>query len=262
MAAQVTTDSDAVTRRVLQATEAIHTGLHRTMGDRAGMCSAVADVLAEHTGAELALHQRTDFPRQETSTHGAEANQEFQAVARHHVRHHAGHDPLIAALIAGDLTPRSALRALGRDAWLASPAHEYARNRLGMDHVATLPVHGSPEGFEVFYLTKTGDDFSDEAMGFLVAAQPLVIGLCNLAEAALRARSARPVRDAPRLTEKERETLRLLAQGLKASAIARAAGCSERTVHHRLGSIYGKLSVTDRVSAVMRALELGLLESP
>ena len=256
------TETDARARRVLRAAEAMHEGLRRTMGDRAAMCSCVGEVLAEHTGAELALHQRADLAHRDSLTHGVEVTAELQAVFRHQVKSRAADDPLIAALVAGDLRPTSALRALGEKGWHRSRAYDYAHNRLGMDHVATLPVHGSPEGFEVFYLAKSGDDFSDEAIAFLVEAQPLVIGICNLTEAALHTRAVRPAPNAPRLTARELETLQLLARGLTAAAIARASGCSERTVHHRLGRVYAKLAVTDRLSAVVRAFELGLLERP
>jgi DNA-binding CsgD family transcriptional regulator len=258
----MTSEPTVLTRRVLEATEAMHGALRRTMGDRQAMCSCLGEVLAEHTGAELALHQRTDLRSGDTVTSGSRATPELQAVVRHQMRRRPEEDPVAAALAAGDLRPRSALRALGPEGWEASPAREYARNRLGMDHVATLPVHGSPDGFELFYLAKTGDDFSDDAIDFLAAVQPLVISLCDLVESALRATATRSATDAPRLTEKERETLHLLAKGLKASAIARASSCSERTVHHRLGRLYAKLGVSDRLSAVVRAIELGLVARP
>lgn len=61
------------------------------------------------------------------------------------------------------------------------------------------------------------------------------------------------------LTDREGEVLRLLARGYKAATIGRMAGCSERTVHRHLSNIYVKLGVRDRLSAINRANELGLL---
>lgn len=51
----------------------------------------------------------------------------------------------------------------------------------------------------------------------------------------------------------------LLAGGNTVEAIARRVGCSPRTVHRQLGRIYTKLGVPDRLTAISRAHELGLL---
>lgn len=63
-----------------------------------------------------------------------------------------------------------------------------------------------------------------------------------------------------RLTPRELEVLRLLALGLPARSIAFRIETSPRTVHKHLGSIYRKLTVHDRLGAVNRAYELGLLQ--
>ena len=62
------------------------------------------------------------------------------------------------------------------------------------------------------------------------------------------------------LTARELEVLRLLSEGLLARTIATRLAVSPRTVHHHLGSIYSKLGVCDRLSAVLRARGLGLLD--
>ena len=61
------------------------------------------------------------------------------------------------------------------------------------------------------------------------------------------------------LTPREQEVLRLLGEGLLARTIAARLDLSPRTVHHHLGSIYDKLGVRDRLSAVLSAREQGLL---
>jgi DNA-binding CsgD family transcriptional regulator len=68
-----------------------------------------------------------------------------------------------------------------------------------------------------------------------------------------------PVRDAPRLTYREAEVLVLLSRGHKAASIGRMLGCSPRTVHRHLANLYAKLEVADRLMAVQRAHQLGLL---
>lgn len=61
------------------------------------------------------------------------------------------------------------------------------------------------------------------------------------------------------LTPRELEVLQLLAEGLLARTIAVRLSLSPRTVHHHLGSIYDKLGVRDRLAAVLRAREQGVL---
>jgi len=60
------------------------------------------------------------------------------------------------------------------------------------------------------------------------------------------------------LSEREREILRLLAQGLPNNEIARTLHLSEGTVRNYLSTIFLKLDVTDRTQAAILALRLGL----
>ena len=62
-----------------------------------------------------------------------------------------------------------------------------------------------------------------------------------------------------RLTRREREVLKVAAQGLTAREIARHLGVRERTVTTHLGRIYGKLGVNSRVGAVIEAARSGLV---
>ena len=61
------------------------------------------------------------------------------------------------------------------------------------------------------------------------------------------------------LTPREREVLALVARGLTAYATARQLGIGERTVHTHLRNTYAKLRVPNRVSAVLRAQQAGIL---
>jgi DNA-binding CsgD family transcriptional regulator len=65
--------------------------------------------------------------------------------------------------------------------------------------------------------------------------------------------------DLPWLTERELGVLELVSRGLTARAVARRSGISERTVQKHLEHVYEKLGCRDRLSAVMRAREAGLL---
>jgi DNA-binding CsgD family transcriptional regulator len=62
-----------------------------------------------------------------------------------------------------------------------------------------------------------------------------------------------------RITPRQLAVLALLGDGLTAAAIGRRLGIGERTVHKHLEHVYAKLRVTDRVSAVVRARDAGLI---
>lgn len=64
----------------------------------------------------------------------------------------------------------------------------------------------------------------------------------------------------PRLSDREAEILRLLAEGLSSGDIADQLMVSVATVKTHLRNLYDKLQVSDRAAAVARAMREGLLE--
>ena len=84
----------------------------------------------------------------------------------------------------------------------------------------------------------------------------LIVGLDQQARM-FAAGCAGPV--SARITPREQAVLGELARGVTAAVISRRLGISERTVHKHLEHIYSKLDVTDRLSAVLRARETGLI---
>ncbi|MGN6252345.1 MAG: response regulator transcription factor [Marmoricola sp.] len=85
---------------------------------------------------------------------------------------------------------------------------------------------------------------------------PRSFACAGLADAVVR-RMASP---GPRLSDRERQVLELLSQGLGIGVIARRLFVSESTAKAHLGRIYEKLGATNRVQAVMAAIRAGLLE--
>jgi len=105
------------------------------------------------------------------------------------------------------------------------------------------------------YLVKDGDP--DELVR---AVRTAAAGESPLAPVAasvlLRSRQTRAWLD--ELTSREREVLSLLAAGLANRAIGERLGVTEATVKAHLTRVYTRLGVNDRMSAAMRARELGL----
>lgn len=62
----------------------------------------------------------------------------------------------------------------------------------------------------------------------------------------------------PELTEREREVLHFVAQGLNNQTIANRLVLSLKTVQNHVSNIFGKLQVADRAEAIVRAREAGL----
>lgn len=67
-----------------------------------------------------------------------------------------------------------------------------------------------------------------------------------------------PVALFPELTERERELLGLIAQGLNNGEIAHRLSLSAKTVRNHITNIFSKLQVVDRAQAIVRAREAGL----
>jgi len=109
------------------------------------------------------------------------------------------------------------------------------------------------------YLTKGADarELCDAitavARGRTVLAPELQAGVAG--EIRLRA-----VHNRPLMSDRERETLTLIAEGLSAPQIGRTLHLSTATVKTHLQHIYEKLGVCERAAAVAEAMRRGLLE--
>ena len=75
------------------------------------------------------------------------------------------------------------------------------------------------------------------------------------------ARSPGDVEALSRLTEREREILRLIFEGRCSSEVAQVLCVSKRTVDFHLARAYVKLGVNNRFQAFRRAVELGIISA-
>jgi len=83
-------------------------------------------------------------------------------------------------------------------------------------------------------------------------------GVAERVMAFFAARSGAAIGPFPQLSEREREVLKLAAEGCPDADIARRLFLWEKTVLNHLSSIFTKLGVTDRAAAVARARDAGL----
>ena len=87
----------------------------------------------------------------------------------------------------------------------------------------------------------------------------IVALLSRFAAAGIVIDTARPQPPALRLTEREQQTLRLIANGHSNKGVARELGISAETVKWHLKQLYEKLQVKGRIQAVNQAREWRLL---
>jgi two-component system nitrate/nitrite response regulator NarL len=173
---------------------------------------------------------------------------------------------------------RDALRAIESerpdvaviDATLETLSGDQVLNAIGRDHVGTrvVMIAAEPDPELVYaaiargaagYLTKDADarelcdTISAVARGATVIAPELQSGIAG--EIRLRA-----VHERPFLSEREREVLELVAEGLTAPQIGRRIHLSTATVKTHLSHVYDKLGVAERAAAVAAAMRRGLVE--
>lgn len=87
------------------------------------------------------------------------------------------------------------------------------------------------------------------------AASPGSFSAADLADAMRRKAS----QGGPKLSPRERDVLKLLADGLAVSGIAKALFISESTTKTHISKLYEKLGAGNRAQALMTAMRLGLI---
>ena len=122
-------------------------------------------------------------------------------------------------------------------------------------------VHGALEAGAAGYLLKDAD--ADEVAAAIRAARRGVV-LLDMAIARQLTRSlvAPQPGTVGALTDREREVLRLVAQGLSNRQIADALVISERTARTRVSNILSKLGVASRTQAALLAIREGIAPPP
>lgn len=100
------------------------------------------------------------------------------------------------------------------------------------------------------------------ARGDMLVQREMMERLLSQAERGVTAQQPTRQRSSLTLTARERDILAGVARGERSKEIAARVGLSERTIWAHLTTIYNKLGVDSRASAVAVAMEYGLLSEP
>jgi len=136
---------------------------------------------------------------------------------------------------------------------------------VGARYQLTIATGGDHTVVSSWFVKRSIQDFAEADLRQARHLQPLLALLDAFYSSSpvRRTDSARieEARRRTRLTVRELDVLTLLADGLSAQQIARLRRISVRTVQKHLENIYQKLECHDRLLAVDKARQLGLLGS-
>lgn len=164
------------------------------------------------------------------------------------------------------VTGSSSAQILGRVPREVAPASmvawwsEFARP-FGIVHQLALPCRVG-DGIDAYVVSRPDDDYDDEDAELATLVRPALAALVRQHRVLAQVSEGQYERArGSHLTEREFAVLTLLGSGLTAAAIARRLHTSPRTVHKHLEHLYRKLGVRDRLMAVQRARDDGLLST-
>jgi DNA-binding CsgD family transcriptional regulator len=170
--------------------------------------------------------------------------------------HGASHPALRSYLTAPhDLSPRRVSDVASSRTWLKSSAYRLvfrprgARFQLGL----VTEIHSTVA--RGWMLIRECLDFTADDLATAGRLLPTLIPLATLAKIEKPAQEG-PTHD---LTPRELEVLNLVARGFTAQTISRQLGIARATVCKHIEHAYAKLGQHDRLAAVMRARELGII---
>jgi DNA-binding CsgD family transcriptional regulator len=213
----------------------------------------------QEVGASAALVLSVDLRHGDLWVSGPEADRVTAARVRHHVLRGQEPDPFVGGFLIGRSGATTAEREFGPGGWAGSALRALCLDAMGVDQLLGVSMGRTAETVHLLLLGRRGRDFPAAAV-----AEMDRVAESSLSAADLSAFESAPAGTVDRgrqvgLTPREREVLTALGTGRTAYAISALVGCSERTVHRHLQSIYRKLGTHDRQVTVVRARELHLI---
>ncbi|PXX65014.1 regulatory LuxR family protein [Nocardia tenerifensis] len=146
------------------------------------------------------------------------------------------------------------------DRWWQSEAYRAGKAAIGIDRQLALPLRSRPGRIRGVIMSRSGHGFTDRDLEYAELARTLL----DTVEAHETAFAKPALADSGqyRLTPRELAVLGLLCDGLTAHAIGSRLGISPATVTKHKENLYRKLRVNDRVTAIRKAQDLGLVGPP
>jgi DNA-binding CsgD family transcriptional regulator len=130
---------------------------------------------------------------------------------------------------------------------------------VGACHMIAIMLVPPSSGQFVYFGTARADpDYTDNELRLCRSLQPCLVALYT---ALTLAEHTSPQEGTITLTRRESAVLGYLADGLTAEAIARRLSARPATVRKHLQNLYAKLGTSDRLGAVIRGRDLGLLHT-
>lgn len=152
-----------------------------------------------------------------------------------------------------DRSPRRMSDVASQTQWHQTPLYQEVYRDFGPAHQLGLMTRMVAPGIGTGWtFTRTGSDFTDRDVDLANRVLPVLIALETTRTGLQRLSDVR-------VKPRELVLLKHLAAGHTARAIGHRMGVTERTVRKHLGELYVVLQCNDRLVAVQRAKDLGLL---
>jgi len=129
-----------------------------------------------------------------------------------------------------------------------------AWERIGRSYDAALVRLGSMDEADLRQALSVFDDLGAQTAAVAARRRMKSLGIGAIPRGPRATTKAAPVG----LTPREQEVLALLAEGLPDREISRRLFISERTVHHHVSAVLGKIGVSSRTAAVREAARMGI----
>lgn len=129
-----------------------------------------------------------------------------------------------------------------------------------VNHQLSIPLRVGGSDHHAYLVQRPDRDFTEQELELAKLLQPILTGLALHTGFAPTGAEAPAHSSAQVLTVREMAILTLVSKGLTAESLARRLNISPRTAEKHLEHVYRKLDVCDRLMAVQRAHELGLME--
>ncbi|MGY1795510.1 response regulator transcription factor [Geodermatophilus sp. SYSU D00525] len=236
--------------------------------DRAEYLRVVAESLVDLLGADFVGHVALDLAvRSAEVQRHPRGGRPAGDLARQLLDVADGH-PVVRSYRAdrsrGIPAPRRLSDVATRAELLRSPAYVEMLRPGGAEHQLTImTARRAAGGSRVWTVNRSGADFTDDELASARALQPVLALLDRtVGTGTTTAPAGAAAAEWPGLTAREVQVLGHVGSGLTAGAVARLLGVSDRTVHKHLENAYRKLDRHDRLLAVDRARELGVLPQP